>query len=97
MAIAIPIFTDATLHSKAKTCKSDIRIINTAVTVAAAYDNNTPDEEATNGGGSVGSGALTVQRLVDAHYIKSLPQCPFEVDYVIGTDGSVITTGHNHE
>ena len=97
VAIAIPILTDATQHSKAKTCKSNIRIINMAITAAALYDNNTEANEAANGGASVGAGTLTLQRLVDAGYLKALPTCPFNVPYVINTEGNISSTGHEHE
>ena len=97
VAIAIPILSDATQHSKAKTCKSNIRIINMAITAAALYDNNTEADEAVNGGASVGVGTLTIQRLVDAGYLKSLPTCPFYVPYVINAEGSISTSGHEHE
>lgn len=97
VAIAIPILTDATQHSKAKTCKSNIRTIDMAITAAALYDNNNESTEAANGGASVGAGTLTIQRLVDAGYLKALPTCPFNVPYVINAEGSISTNGHEHE
>lgn len=95
VAIAIPIFNNASKKAKINTCKANIRTIDGAISQAATTDGNTLTEEATNGGTSVGTGALTVDKLVTGQYLKSAPECPFGTAYAIGTDGSV--TPHNHE
>lgn len=95
VAIAIPIFNNASKKAKINTCKANIRTIDGAISQAATTDGNTLAQEATNGGDSVGTGALTVDKLVTGGYLKSAPECPFGTAYAIGTDGSV--TAHSHE
>ena len=90
VAIAIPIFTNASTKAKINTCKANARIIDGAISQAATTDGLTLPEEASK------LGANPVQALVDAQYIKSVPTCPFGDAYAIDvTTGSVIQ--HDHE
>ena len=95
VAIAIPIFNNVAHKSKIATCQANERSIDGSIARAATTDGNPLDDEAANGGESVGDGPLTVQKLVGARYINSVPRCPFNEEYVIdANDGRV--TPHSH-
>lgn len=92
VAIAIPIFNNASKKAKVNTCKANIRTIDGAISQAATTDGLTLAEEATK---LTATGAQTGGGLITGGYLKSAPTCPFGTDYVIGSDGSV--TPHSHE
>lgn len=87
VAIAIPIFTNATKNAKLNTCKANIRTINGAIAQAATADGMTLSEEATKLGNDVNG-------LVTGGYLKALPKCPYTIDYTITADGSVDEAAH---
>ena len=91
VAIAIPIFNNASKKAKINTCKANIRTIEGAISQAATTEENTLAEEATALGAD---GATATGGLVTGKYLKSAPKCPFDVDYKIAADGSV--TPHSH-
>ena len=88
VAIAIPIFNNASKKAKINTCKANIRTTDGAISQAATTDGLTLSEEAA---------ALTggVQDLVTGQYLKTLPECPFKTPYVINSTGSVEPHVHN--
>ena len=95
VAIAIPIFNNASKKAKIATCQANARSIDGSITRAATEDGNPLVEETMNGGESVGAGPLTVQKLVDSGYIKAVPQCPFGDTYTIDIDDGHVVY-HNH-
>ena len=88
VAIAIPIFNNASKKAKINTCAANIRTIDGAISQAATTNGLTLAEEAA---------ALTggVRDLVTGGYLKATPACPFETPYVINAQGSV--EPHTHK
>lgn len=87
VAIAIPIFNNASKQAKIKTCQANIRTINGALAQKAATD-------------GVELTALTITDPADLSpdYLKSEPVCNFTgspVAYTIAS-GDVVATAHNH-
>ncbi len=94
VAIAIPIFNNASKKAKINTCKANIRIINGAISQAATTDELTLPEE---GAKLTETGATKTGGLVTGQYLKSAPECPFGTAYAIDkTTGSVDETNHKH-
>lgn len=65
VAIAIPIFNNASAEAKKKTCAANIRTINGAINQMAAVDGTDPKTLAT-----------TPAELVTEGYLKEEPKCP---------------------
>ena len=93
VAIAIPIFNNASKKAKINTCKANIRTIDGAISQAATTDELTLPEE---GAKLTATGATETGGLVTGQYLKSAPECPFGDAYVIDVaTGSV--TPHSHK
>lgn len=84
VAIAIPIFNNASNQAKIRTCEANIRTINGAISQKATVDLKTVKE----------LGLTAVSALVP-DYLKEEPKCPFKVNYEIGTDDGFVTP-HTH-
>jgi len=96
VAIAIPIFNNATLKAKTNTCLANERTINGAIAQYATTEGDTLTEAAT---ALTSTGAQgTTGALISGGYLKAAPVCPFGTAYVIGSAGSVTShiTGGVH-
>ena len=87
VAIAIPIFNNASKQAKINTCKANIRTIDGALA-----------QKATTEGVTLADLKDTTLDSLEGDYLKSVPKCPFSttdkpIPYVI-KDGSV--TPHDH-
>ncbi|MBK5211132.1 MAG: prepilin-type N-terminal cleavage/methylation domain-containing protein [Coriobacteriia bacterium] len=74
VAIAIPIFNNATAKAKINTCRANIRTINGAISQFATTE-DTVTSLATDA--ASGTGALI------PGYLKTAPQCPYNIAYTI--------------
>lgn len=79
VAIAIPIFNNASQSAKEKTCAANIRTINGAVQQYAATNESAP---------------TSIDDLIPA-YIQEMPTCPLEGDEYELTAGVVDKTAHD--
>ena len=70
VAIAVPVFLNASANAQAKTCQANQRTLNGAVQTAIANGETTPTA-ATLVDGSGAWGVLLVPK-----YVKSIPKCP---------------------
>lgn len=87
VAIAIPIFNNATKTAKTNTCKANIRTINGAIAQKATTDGKTLAEE----GADLTTGGVAA---LVPDYLKSEPKCPFGPAYTITADGTVDEAAH---
>ena len=86
VAIAIPIFNNASKQAKINTCKANIRTINGALA-----------QKATTEGVALTGLTDTTPASLEGDYLKKAPVCPFgDTAYKI-TNGSVDETSHNHK
>ena len=87
VAIAIPIFNNASKQAKINTCKANIRTINGALA-----------QKATTEGKTLAELKDTPISDLKGDYLKSVPKCPFSdgttFKYAIGDDGSVVAHTH---
>ena len=70
VAIAVPVFLNASANAQAKTCQANQRTLNGAVQTAVANGETTPTAASI----CDGSGAWGV--LLIPKYVKSIPKCP---------------------
>ncbi len=91
VAIAIPIYNATQKNAKMKACQANIRTINGAVSQWAAANNKEPAELA-----DVDDQAAALNPYLKDGFNNIT--CPFtEAPYVIGNDGFVDESGHDHE
>ena len=86
VAIAVPVFLNASANAQAKTCQANQRTLNGAVQTAIANGETTPTA-ATLVDGSGAWGVLLVPK-----YVKSIPKCPAATSsnlYMMGATGLV--------
>lgn len=86
VAIAIPIFNNASKQAKIRTCDANIRTINGAISQYAAVEGKAVSE--------LTEADINTKVLGDNTYLKEKPVCPFEEEYQIGADNFV--SPHTH-
>ena len=82
VAIAIPIFNNASKQAKLNTCKANIRTINGAIAQKATTD----------GKALADMGSVAISDLV-GDYLKSTPKCPYDIAYTV-SNGTVDEAAH---
>lgn len=83
VAIALPLYVDATKKAKISTCEANIRAIDGAIAQKAATD-----------GVNIADFNVTTPAFLVGTYLKSDPVCPFGEPYVI-SQGTVEPHNHN--
>lgn len=90
VAIAIPIFNNASFDAKAKTCAANARTLDGAITQAAVTEGVSLADEV------AALGDDPAQALVDLKYLATKPECPFGEPYTVNATTGIVNR-HNHK
>lgn len=88
VAVAVPIYINASHRSMARTCQANVRSINSAIQMWAAYH---PNENA-----NTAITNTTIESLLIPEFLLEYPQCPFGAaafPYLV-VDGTAINHSH---